>query len=374
MHKDQNGYAVGWAGAAWCPQGFTRACHTAAMTERPLVIAHRGASGYRPENTEGAYELAVRQGADAIEFDLTMTRDGQIVIRHEPEIGGTTDVADHPEFADRRCTRTIDGLAVTGWFTEDFTLAEIRTLRAREPHPHLRPGSAAYDGQWGVPTLREVLQWRERWSEESGRPVGLVPEIKHSTYYAGLGHDLEARLLEQLREHGLAGPRPEALVIVESFEWGNLVRLREAGFAGRLTFLAEAIGGPADLVAAGDERDYDALLTRDSLRELAGVVDGIGPAKTRVVPREASGALGEPTTLVEDAHAAGLIVTPWTLRAVDLHRGDPLRPSDGARTRAEAFEEMLACLRAGVDGFFADEPDLGVAARRTHAVEGVPQE
>jgi glycerophosphoryl diester phosphodiesterase len=272
-----------------------------------LVIGHRGASGYRPEHTLEAYRLAAEQGADYIEPDLVITKDGVLVARHENEIGGTTDVASHPEFASRRTTKVIDGVAVTGWFTEDFTLAELKTLRAKERIPQLRPQNTAYDGQFEVPTLQEVLDLRKQLSKELGREIGVYPETKHPTYFRAIGLPLEEPLVELLTRNGLN--RPNAPVFVQSFETGN-VRMLD----GELRVpLVQLLDSPTRK-PVGDTRTYGELATPAGLADIASYADGVGPAKDYIVPRNPDASWVEPTSFVEDAHAAGLVVHPWTFR------------------------------------------------------------
>jgi glycerophosphoryl diester phosphodiesterase len=331
----------------------------------PIVIAHRGASGHLPEHTLEAYRQAIAWGADFIEPDLVITRDGVLVARHENEIGGTTDVADHPEFASRRATKTIDGVEVTGWFAEDFTLAELRTLRARERIPHLRPESATHDGQYLVPTFAEVIELARTESAARGRTIGIYPETKHPTYFRGIGLPLEEPLLEALEEEGWMDAA--APVFIQSFEVGNLRMLR--GRTGvRLIQLLEADGAPYDLVAAGTGRTFAELASPDGLAEIASYADGIGPAKTLIVPRDAEGRHAAPTTLVADAHTAGLLVHPWTFRSenhflpADLRCGDPADPSF-PRLHGDAAAEYALFYALGVDGVFSDFPREAVTAR-----------
>lgn len=328
----------------------------------PVIIAHRGASGERPEHTLAAYELAARKGADFLEPDLVATADGHLVARHENEIGGTTDIATRSEFSSRRTSKVIDGKVVTGWFTEDLTLAELRTLRCTERLPDLRPGNAAYDGQFQVPTLAEILDLRATLSAELDREVGIYPETKHPTYFRGLGLPLEESLVAALESAGLN--RPDAPVFAQSFELGNLIALRrDLGLQVPLVFLAEIEGGPYDLVAAGQPRSFADLLSPVGLVELARWVEAIGPNKELVLARTPDGEQGEPTSLVADAHAAGLKVHPWTFRRenaflpTDLQApgGDPMTPGD-------LTAELRAHLAAGVDGFFTDHPDLARGA------------
>lgn len=332
-------------------------------TTTPLVLAHRGASGYRPEHTTAAYELAVAMGADYIEPDLVMTRDGVLVDRHEPEISGTTDVASHREFASRRTTKLLDGVSTTGWFTEDFTLAELKTLRAVERLPAIRQENSLYDGRYQVPTFDEVLRARERLSREYGREIGIIPEIKHSTYFHAAGFNPESALVDAVSRHHLN--RPNAPLWVQSFELGNLVALREQHhYRASSVFLASASGAPYDLVVANDPRSYRDLMTPAGLTMLSRWVDGIGPDKALVIPRRADGTLGSPTGLVSDAHAAGLKVTPYTFRAENTFLPVDYRVGTNPADFGRAIDEVVAYLRTGVDGVFCDQPDICVTARK----------
>ncbi|MGZ4496200.1 MAG: glycerophosphodiester phosphodiesterase [Nocardioides sp.] len=331
-----------------------------ALDELPVVIAHRGASGYRPEHTLGAYRLAVALGADYLEPDLVSTRDGVLVARHENNIAGTTDVADHPEYAERRTTRTVDGREVTGWFTEDFTLAELRTLRAVERLPDVRPRNARYNGHYAVPTFDEVLALAASESRRTGRRIGVYPETKHPTHFADLGLALEEPLLAALGRHGL--DRPGSRVFLQSFETGNLRRLRELTHL-PLVQLVDSQGAPRDRAAAGPT--YAAMATPAGLREVASYVDAVGVHKDLVLPRvPGSDALGGPTSLVQYAHDAGLAVHVWTLRAENRFLPADLRSGDDPAARGAAAEEVRRFLDAGVDGVFSDHADTAVAARR----------
>jgi glycerophosphoryl diester phosphodiesterase len=336
--------------------------HAHAIVGEPVVYSHRGASGYRPEHTLAAYRLAVEEGADYIEPDLVMTRDGVLVDRHEPEIGGTTDVASHPEFAGRRTAKVLDGTSVTGWWVEDFTLAELRTLRARERLPQLRPESAGYDGRFEVPTLDEVLDLRRELSEQTGRVVGVIPEIKHSAFLHAAGFDPEQALMKALTAHGLN--RPDAEVWVQSFELAPLVRLdNELGYRAKLILLVTAEGSPYDLIAKGDPRTYTDLLEPASLKALADDIDGLGVDKRRVIPVAPDGALGTPTSLVTDAHEAGLEVVAWTFRAENSFLPADYRKGSDPAAHGRMGEEVTRFLEAGLDGVFCDQPDICVAAR-----------
>ncbi len=327
---------------------------------QPIVIGHRGAAGYRPEHTLESYALAARMGADLIEPDLVSTADGVLVARHENEISGTTDVAGHPELAGRRRSRTVDGRQVTGWFTEDLTAAELRTLRAVERVPHLRGDNTAYDGQFTVPTLAEILELRAQLTDELGREVGVYLETKHSTHFDSIGLGLEEPLLADLETAGLN--RPGAPVFVQSFELTNLQLLdTELGALVPLVLLVTQ-GAPYDLAAAGDRRTYADLLTPESLSRLRSHLEGIGPDKSLVLPRQPDGSLAGPTGLVDDAHAAGLVVHPWTFRAENHFLPTDLRSGDDPSAHGDVVAEIVAHLRAGIDGFFTDHADLGVDA------------
>ncbi|MBI0474277.1 glycerophosphodiester phosphodiesterase [Sphingomonas sp. MA1305] len=316
----------------------------------PIVIAHRGASGYRPEHTLAAYELAIEQGADVIEPDLVPTRDDVLVARHENEIGGTTDVAQHPEFAKRRTTKTIDGQQVTGWFTEDFTLAELKTLRARERLPEVRRANAAYDRQFEVPSLAEIIALAKRRSHELGRTIAIYPETKHPTYFAGIGHPTDVLLVDQLKAAGWSSA--DAPVFIQSFEVANLRRIHDlTGIC--LIQLVDGEGGPADRAAAS----YAAMLTPAGLRQIATYAWGIGPNKAQLWHGE------QPSTLVADAHAAGLRVHPWTYRAENQFLRAPFRRGDDPSAQGDVRGEIRAALNQGIDGFFTDFPLEGVEAR-----------
>jgi glycerophosphoryl diester phosphodiesterase len=326
-----------------------------------LVIGHRGASGYRPEHTLAAYELAARMGADYIECDVVSTADHVLVCRHENEISGTTDVADRPEFADRETTRTVDGVELTGWFTEDFTLAELQTLRAVERLPEVREENTLYDGLFAVPTLDEVLELRADLSAELDREVGAYIETKHPTYFDGIDLSLEEPLLADLDEADLDGKR--APVFLQSFETGNLRELDEAGVRVPLVQLLSATGAPADLVAAGETTTYADLSDAEGLAGVAEYADGVGPEKGQVIPLAEDGTLGEPTSFVADAHEAGLLVHPYTFRNENSFLPADLREGEDPADYGSALEEQLLFWAAGVDGLFTDNPDTGVLTR-----------
>ncbi len=310
----------------------------------PIVIAHRGASGERPEHTIAAYELAIRQGADVIEPDLVPTKDGALVARHENEISETTDVADHPEFAARKATRTIDGKELTGWFTEDFTLAELKTLRAKERLPLMRPGNRGYDGQETIPTFEEVIALAKK------HGVAIYPETKHPSYFASIGKGTDAPLVAALQKAGWDSA--EAPVFIQSFEVKNLQRLKRMTKV-RLIQLVDGAGAPAD----GAATSYAAMVTPAGLKAVAGYAWGLGPNKGMLW----DGAV--PKTIVADAHAAGLRVHPWTYRAENYFLPSAYRDGINPRGHGDLAAEISAALRLGIDGFFTDFPAIGVQAR-----------
>ena len=324
---------------------------------QPLVIGHRGASGYRPEHTLASYELAAKLGADYIEPDLVSTKGGVLVARHENEIGGTTDVAAHGEFAARRTTKVIDGASVTGWFTEDFTLRELKTLRAKERIPDLRPKNAKFDGQFEVPTFQEVLDLRARLSRRLRREIGVYPETKHPTYFRGINLPLEPPLVRTLNRNGLNERR--APVFVQSFETGNL-RVLDPWLRVPLVQLLDT----RTKVIPGDTRTYGELATPAGLRGIARYAEGVGPSKDYIVPREPDGSSAEPTTFVRDAHAAGLKVHPYTFRRENEFLPLELRSPGGPGEPGDLVAEIRQFFALGVDGVFTDNPDIGVAARR----------
>jgi glycerophosphoryl diester phosphodiesterase len=318
-----------------------------------FVIAHRGASGYRPEHTPAAYRLAALQGADYLEPDLVATLDGVLVCRHENEISGTTDVAEHPVFADRKITKIVDGTAVTGWFVEDFTFAELRTLRARERMPALRANNTAYDGLEEIPTFDEVVALARRESARLGRPIGVLPEIKHPAYFRRLGLPLEELLTERILALGLRADE----IMIQSFEPTSLRRLSVMTRI-PLVQLIDSESAPNDFLRTGDGRTYADLIEPRGLREIATYAQVLAPYKDLVVPRTADGCLGEPTRLVDHAHRAGLGVQAWTFRAE--RRFLP--------TGTDFPTELTRFAALGLQGIFTDHPDQAAAALRKPAL------
>jgi glycerophosphoryl diester phosphodiesterase len=330
---------------------------------RPIVIAHRGASGYVPEHTLTAYFIAVQQGADYIEPDLVSTKDGVLVARHENEIGGTTNVAEHKEFAARKTTKTIDGKPLDGWFTEDFTLVELKTLRVRERLPQLRTGNSRFDGQFEIATFDEILSMvraLERMRGTNAPRIGVYPETKHPSYFRSINLPLEGTLLRALKRWGYRGK--DAPIFIQSFEVGNLQALRKKTQF-QLVQLMEGGGAPYDMAARGDTRTYADLATAQGLREVAQYADAIGVDKNMVIPRDTNDTLLTPTSLVNDAHAAKLQVHVWTLRAENYFLPAEFRSTSATSATGDLAGEITRFLATGIDGMFCDQPDIGVRAR-----------
>ncbi|MGK5693624.1 glycerophosphodiester phosphodiesterase family protein [Streptomyces sp. URMC 128] len=310
----------------------------------PVVIGHRGAAGWRPEHTAASYTHAVQTGADWIEPDLVPTKDHVLVVRHENEISQTTDVARRPEFAGRRTTKTVDGRSVTGWFTEDFTLAELKTLRAVERLPQVRNRNTVFDGREEVMTFQEVVALARRLSRAHGRTIAVFPETKHPTYFRSVGLPLEPKLAAAIRRARL-GPRE---CVVQSFEPTSLQRM--AGLGVPLWQALGTTGGPYDLPTT----TYRDMMTPDGLADIAQYADWIGPDKSSLVG----------TSLLADAHAAGLRVGPYTFRAENQFLPAEFRRGTGSSDFGDAFAEYALYYRMGVDAVVTDFPDLAVMARR----------
>ena len=328
---------------------------------KPLVFAHRGCSALRPEHTLGAYAKAIEDGADYIEPDLVVTRDGVLVARHENNIAGTTDVAHRPEFAARRTSKTIDGQPQDGWFVEDFSLAELKTLRAVERLGAMRRESSRYDGQFQILTFDEIIDFAAAEAAARGRVIGLVPELKHSTYHAALGLPLEDRFLATLAAHAYTRQAP---IEIQSFETANLRYLRSRlGRPAHIKLMQLVDAGadiPADVAASGGRVTYQQMTTLAGLAEIATYADVVAPGSRAVIPLGADGRLAAPRSIVADAHRAGLLIRVWTFRpenhflAADFRNGE-----DNARNAAGSIAEIRAYLAAGIDGFFTDDPALG---------------
>ncbi|KDA06418.1 glycerophosphodiester phosphodiesterase [Microbacterium sp. CH12i] len=323
----------------------------------PLVIGHRGTPGYRPEHSRSSYELALAMGVDAVEPDVVASKDGVLVVRHENEISSTTDVEARPEFADRKCTKRIDGHALTGWFTEDFTWDELATLRTRERLPQVRASSASFDGAQGILRLSDVFDIVRAGSVEHGREIGVVVEIKHATYFASIGLDLAPLVAHDVKAAGWADG--ELPLIIESFESTVLVQLRATDISASYIYLIEASGRPYDqLVAHGRQADtYLATVTPSGLDALVGKVDGISVNKRML--------LAKGNTIVEDAHARGLKVFTWTARPENSYLATEFRGTGGRSEYGDYESEWAAIARTGIDGVFVDHADLGVAFFRS---------
>ncbi|GHD17657.1 glycerophosphoryl diester phosphodiesterase [Streptomyces violarus] len=337
------------AAAAGTATAATAVPAAAEPRKGPVVIGHRGAAGWRPEHTAASYTYAVQTGADWIEPDLVPTKDHVLVVRHENEISQTTDVARHPEFADRRTTKTVDGRAVTGWFTEDFTLAELKTLRAVERLPQVRNRNTVFDGREEVMTFQEVVELARRLSRTYGRTIAVFPETKHPTYFRSIGLALEPKLAAAIRRNRLG--RREC--VVQSFEPTSLRRMTDLGVP--LWQALGTTGGPYDLASSGDPTTYRDMMTSKGLAEIAEYADWIGPDKSSVAA----------TSLVADAHAAGLRIGPYTFRAENQFLPAEFRHGSGANDFGDAFAEYALYYRMGVDAVVTDFPDLAVIARRS---------
>ncbi len=333
---------------------------------RPRIIGHRGAPGYRPEHTTAAYRLAFALGADSVEPDIVATRDGVLVLRHENEISGTTDVASRPEFADRRATKTIDGVRMTGWFTEDFTWAEISTLRAKERIPAVRPASATFDGRYPVIPLRDLFTLIDAASDAANTSLGMVAEIKHATYFESIGLPLDELFAQEVAAAGWNSG--DGRLTIESFEPSLLTKVHTRGVRGKRVFLLEAEGSPFDQVQKhGDRaRSYSEYLTPSGLYSLAGKVDGVSVAKSRLLDLSPAGDVIGATNLVDDAHAAGLEIFTWTLRPENRFLARSFRRGRLKAQYGDWQSEFRLIMDTGIDAVFADHPDL-IAALREEA-------
>ena len=326
------------------------------LAPRPLVIAHRGASGYRPEHTLEGYKLAIAQGADFIEPDLVITKDGVLVARHENYINDTTNVADHPEFASRKTTKTIDGKTLTGWFVEDFTLAEIKTLRARGRNRESR----AFNDKFQLVTFQEMIDLARETKRDTGRTIGLYPETKHPSYFRSIGMPLEPPLLAILKANGFQGR--QAPIIIQSFEVANLKVLSKETEI-RLMQLIDDVGAPQDFIESHDPRTFADLVTPEGLREIAGYAQVLGVNKSLIFPRADASVNGaSPVDLVQEAHRDNLLVHCWTFRAENQYLPARFRRGSDPETNGDLTGEVRMYFNHGVDGVFTNHPDLAVAA------------
>lgn len=333
------------------------------LVDKPIVIGHRGASGYVPEHTLAAYSLAILQGADFVEPDLVMTKDRKLIARHDNVLDLTTDVASRPEFAERKTTKTVDGVTITGWFSEDFTLKEIKTLRAIERIPADRPANTRFNGQFEVPTLQEVIDLVQAMEGVVGHRIGIYPETKHPTYFDSLNLSLEEPLVKILHKNGYKNPKSP--VYIQSFEINNLKDLNRMTKL-PLVQLLWLEGKPYDVEAAGGSLTYDKMATPKGLAAIAKYADGVGPEKYHfIIPKDAQGNLDEAnkTSFVDDAHAVGLQVHPYTFRAENKFLPADYKIGTDPLAIGNAIGEIKAFLATGIDGFFTDQPDIGVRAR-----------
>ena len=335
-----------------------------AQLARPLVLGHRGACALAPEHSLAAYARAIADGADFIEPDLVPTKDGVLVVRHENVMAEDTDVAEHPEFAARKTTKMIDGEKMTGWFTEDFTLAELQTLRAREPLPALRPDSVKLNDRFRIVTFDEMVDFVAAEAAVRGKLIGVIPELKHGAYFKSIGLPLEERFVAALRGNAYLRLAP---IIVQSFEIANLKWLRKqlADMPNvQLMQLTQNDVPPADRAAAGDMRKWEELLTPAGLAEIASYAEYIAPYRLDLIPVGKDGRLGQPTGLIAAAHKAGLLVGTWTFRPENKYIPVDFRKSsdEAKRNVAGTVADIRRHLDAGLDAFFTDDPATGRAA------------
>lgn len=330
----------------------------------PLVIAHRGASGYAPEHTLGAYALAITMGADFVEPDLVMTKDGHLIARHENELSKTTDVADRHEYADRRTIKIIDGRPITGWFSEDFTLLEIKTLRSIESNPSARPGNVRMDKAFEVPTIEEIIKLVKGMEVTERRTIGLYPEIKYSTYFKQLGLPIEEILVAILHRNGYHGRN--APVFIQSFEVTNLQELKHITDIPLVQLISgNQLSRPFDQVVLGTSLTYGQMATAEGLLDISKYASGVGPDKRLIIPRTKTNELGTATTFVKDAHAAGLVVHPYTFRSENIYLPEEFRSNDSSQEAIGNLEGKLEVfLEAGIDGLFVDQPDIPLRLKR----------
>lgn len=332
--------------------------------KKALVIAHRGASGYRPEHTLEAYKLAIEMGADYIEPDLVCTKDGALVARHDNELSQTTDVASHPEFSDRRMTKSVDGKEITGWFSESFTLAEIKTLRAIERMPDVRQHNTIYNNLYSIPTFQEVIDLAKKKSAELNKQIGIYPEAKHPTHFLSLGLSNEKPLIEALHKNGYV--EPSSPVFIQCFEPSSLKRMK-AMTQLKLVQLIDSEGQPFDSLQTKGKVRFADMVTPEGLREVATYAAGIGPHKELIFPRDNRGTTQKPTDLVPNAHRCGLVVHPWTFRNENKFLPAELRQESGSHRDKDglygnALAEYRMFMDAGVDGVFSENPDTACQA------------
>ncbi len=361
MRLDRRTFLAATAGAA-AIASLPNESRAASTAHRAEVFGHRGACALRPEHTLASYAKAIADGADYVEPDLVSTKDGVLVARHEDEISTTTDVASRVEFASRKTSKIVDGETFTGWFVSDFTLAELKTLRAKERIPDVRAANTAYDGQFTVPTFEEIIEFVAAQSATIGRVVGIIPELKNSTFFKSIGLPLEDRFLAVLNAHEYTRRAP---IEIQSFEVANLKYLREKlGKRDNVRFMqltGDSRKSPADVVAAGGKTLWAEITSAAGLKDVAKYADVVAPNVQVLIPRDSAGNLGQPTPVIRDAHAAGLLVHTWTFRPENKFLPKEFRSDagDNARNVEGSIKEIRRYLDAGIDGFFTDDPAVG---------------
>lgn len=328
---------------------------------KPVVVAHRGASGYVPEHTLGSYAMAITMGADYVEPDLVMTRDGHLISRHENELSRTCDVSTRPEFSDRYRTKNVSGRIVKGWFSEDFTLAEIKTLRAIEPIPLTRPGNARLDKAYEIPTFQEIIDLVKALEISENRTIGIYPELKYGLYFQRLGLAMEQKVVDIFHKNGYTGK--EAPVYIQSFEVSNLKELKTITNLRLLQLYTVSVGQPFDQAELGTGLTYGRMATAEGLADVAKYAEAVGPEKSYIIPRNIFNTLGSPTSFVKNAHAVGLQVHPWTFRAENVYLPREFQSSDSLFEFGDLEGEIKKFLAAGIDGLFVDQPDILVRVR-----------
>ncbi|XP_052737170.1 glycerophosphodiester phosphodiesterase, periplasmic-like [Bicyclus anynana] len=328
---------------------------------KPTVVAHRGASGYVSEHTLGSYALAIDMGADYVEPDLVVTRDGHIIARHENQLGVSTDVAQRPEFASRRRTQRVSGNLVNGWFSEDFTLAEIKSLRSTEPIPLIRKHNARMDGSLDIPTFQEIIDLVKALETVKNRTIGIYPELKYSSHFQRLGLPMERKVVDIFHKNGYIGKGAPAFI--QSFEVDNLKMLKKITDLRLVQLFDERSKIPYDQSLLGNNITYGQMATPNGLANVAKYASAVGPSKSYIIPRDLFNNLGQPTSFVRDAHAVGLLVTPWTFRAENLYLPRRFQRGNNPNDFGNLEGEIRAFINAGIDGFFIDHPEVLVRVR-----------
>ncbi|XP_072935956.1 glycerophosphodiester phosphodiesterase, periplasmic-like [Epargyreus clarus] len=332
---------------------------------KPIVIAHRGASGYVPEHTSGAYALSITMGSDYVEPDLVMTKDGHLVARHENELTLSTDVAKRPEFANRYSNKIVDGRRVSGWFTEDFTLEELKTLRAVERIPIIRPGNARMDEAFDIPTFQEIIDLVKAMEVSENRKIGIYPELKHGTYFQQIGLAMEQPVVDIFHRNGYRNIEDHAFI--QSFEVSNLKQLKQITNLRLIQLFGSRAGQPYDQIVLATGLTYGNMATAEGLKEIATYAHAVGPEKGYIIPRDENNTLGTPTSFVRDAHDAGLLVHPYTFRAENPYLPAEFQGVDSTVSGIGDYSgELRAFIETGIDGLFADQPDVPVRMRECH--------